>query len=110
MIRVLALIAVVGFVLSVTCIGAAAAISGRDVAERGWDIPSHWNIHVDDDDDDWDSDEDGDHTPGGGPETTREIAWDGSSALDVNLPAEVEYAQGAGPAKLIVTGPRGAVE
>jgi hypothetical protein len=111
MIRVLALIAVVGFVMSVACLSAAAAIGGRDAAEHGWDFPEHWNIHVDDNDYDSDDadDEDG-AASASGPQTTREIAWDGSSGLDLSVPAEVRYTQGSGPAKLTVTGPKGAVD
>ena len=47
---------------------------------------------------------DADETP-----TSREIAWTGGDTINVDLPADVKYTQGPGPAKLVVSGPRDAV-
>ena len=46
-----------------------------------------------------------------GKETiTREIPWDGSEALTLDVPAEVRFVQTPGPGKVVVTGPRRSVE
>jgi Putative auto-transporter adhesin, head GIN domain len=47
---------------------------------------------------------------GGGPVETREIAWSGGDSVDVEIPADVRFSQAAGPAKLVVTGPKGTVD
>ena len=109
MIRVLVIIAVTGFLVSVVCLSAAVGIAGPEAVARGagsWDPDGHWNFGRDFDGrgirhhGDRESD---------GPQTTREIAWTGGDSLDVDLPANVKYTQSPGPAKLVVTGPRGAV-
>lgn len=41
---------------------------------------------------------------------TREIPWDGSEALILDVPAEVRFVQTPGPGKVVVTGPRRSVE
>jgi hypothetical protein len=38
------------------------------------------------------------------PTVTREIAWDGSQSLVVDIPAEVRFVQAEGPGKVVVTG------
>jgi len=111
MTRVLVIIAVTGFLVSVICLTSAVAIVGPDAIARGawswrpgygWNFGSDhdgWGIHhhhADDEDD-------------GGPQTTRSIAWSGGDSIDVDLPANVKYTQADGPAKLVVTGPREAV-
>jgi hypothetical protein len=101
MIRVLALIAGVGFVVSVVCLAIASALGGRDVAAHGWNYPPGWHVNIDD----------GDYGGRwGGPDTTRQLTWDGSTSLEVSAPAEVRYTQAPGPAKLEVTGPSGLVD
>jgi hypothetical protein len=102
MIRVLVLIAAVGFLLSVVTISAAIAIAGPEAMARGaWT----WNFG-----------------PGGrwehrrgwadeaGPQTVREIPWTGGGRLIVDIPAEIAYTQSEGPAKLTLSGSKGAVE
>ncbi|WP_426030302.1 GIN domain-containing protein [Caulobacter sp. DWP3-1-3b2] len=108
MIRNLTIVAVASFVLALGCFGGAAALGGRELLTRGWTIPMNdWHIDVSDDDD---------HvsiTPGGvnagdREETTRQIAWAGAEALQIDLPADVTYTQaapGAG-ASIKVSGPR----
>jgi hypothetical protein len=104
MTRTLLLIACVGFVLSVACLGGASALGGRELAEHGWILHgAHFTIDSDD------------HGPaiavdGGGPPETREIAWGGGDSLDIEVPADVRFTQSAGPAKLLITGPKGTVD
>jgi hypothetical protein len=115
MIRVLALIAFVGFIVSVACFAGAAALGGRDIVENGWRIPADWHVDIDDrhdhdvDNDDDDGDDDGD-TDRDTRTASREIAWDGASSLDVDVPAEVQFTQAAGAAKLTVSGPKSDVD
>jgi hypothetical protein len=109
MIRVLAMIAVAGFLLSAACLSVAVGLAGPEFISRGvwswhgpfshfnWDNDRHhgfsWNYGASDD----------------GPQASREIAWTGET-LDVELPAEVRFVQAEGPAKLIVRGPKSAVD
>jgi hypothetical protein len=100
MIRVLSMIAVAGFLLSVVCLGAAFSLAGPEAVTRGawsWD-GHHWgwpgvNVEV----------------GGSGPRTTREIAWKGGESLDIDIPADVRFTQAAGPAKVVVSGPADAL-
>ena len=110
MIRVLLMIAIAGFVLSVATLSAAVAIGGPEaIARGGWFVAGHhWNG-------DWDWDWD-DHHGGGvhrnadfGPQATRTLEWSGAERLDVDLPADVRYIQQAGAASVVVTGPRDAI-
>ncbi|WP_421934015.1 GIN domain-containing protein [Phenylobacterium sp.] len=113
MIRLLVIIAVVGFLTAVVTLGGAAALGGRDIAAQGWD---HWSDH------DWGIgwDEHGRrhsdwrNAHRNDPEwasATREIAWDGASALILDVPGEVTFTQGSeGPGKLTVTGPKRAID
>lgn len=112
MIRVLFMIAIAGFVLSVATLSAAVAIGGPDaIARGGWVLAGkHW-------DSDWTWDWDDDH--GGhaaswsgetGPQTTRTLAWSGADSLDLDLAADVRYIQSPGPASVVVTGPQRIVE
>lgn len=41
---------------------------------------------------------------------TREIPWDGSETLVLDVPAEVRFVQTPGPGKVVITGPRRSVE
>jgi hypothetical protein len=105
MIRVLLMIAVAGFVLSVGAISAAVAIGGPEaVAHGGWSVANgHWrgDSHWD-----WDDDDDGRRaTRDWGPESTRTLTWSGADTLDLDLAADVRYIQQAGPATVTITGP-----
>lgn len=93
MIRNLTIVAVASFVLCVGCFAGAFALGGRDIVKNGWSFPADWNIEVNDDND---------HIhigPGSsvdnGETTTRQIAWSGSDALQVDVPAEVIFTQAA---------------
>lgn len=109
MIRVLILIAVTGFVLSVASLSGAFAIGGPDLLTRGswaWAGGSSWEgRHWG-----WDDDEGSADARDQGPQTTRTLAWSGSDKLDIDLSADVRYVQAAGPATVVVTGPQRAVE
>ncbi|MBR7621479.1 DUF2807 domain-containing protein [Phenylobacterium sp. 20VBR1] len=113
MIRLLVIIAVVGFLTCVVTLGGAVALGSRDVAAQGWDHWSNhdWNIGWDDHGkrhSDWRNRHKGD------PEwasATKEIAWDGATTLVLDVPADVTFTQGSeGPGKLTVTGPKRALD
>ncbi|TAJ73154.1 MAG: DUF2807 domain-containing protein [Phenylobacterium sp.] len=113
MIRVLFMIAIAGFVLSVGTLAAAFAIGGPEaVARGGWVVAGKdWSG-----DWDWDWDDHDHHGRGArwssdsGPQATRTLAWSGADKLDLDLAADVRYVQAAGPATVTVTGPRRAVD
>ena len=96
MIRVLVIIAVAGFVVSLGCLMGAAAIAGPDaLAGKGWDwAGGHpWRFVMNHDDE-----------RSRGPTVTRSFTWDGSEQLSVRTPAKVRYVQRAGPPTLTITG------
>ena len=99
MIRVLLMIAVAGFVLSVGSISAAIAIGGPvAVAHGGWNLAGRHHA-------DWDWDDDDDRSDRWGETTTRTLEWSGSNSLDLDLAADVRYVQAEGPATVTITGP-----
>uniref|UniRef100_UPI00286E71AE GIN domain-containing protein n=1 Tax=Phenylobacterium sp. TaxID=1871053 RepID=UPI00286E71AE len=110
MVRVLIMITVAGFILSVGALAAAFAIGGPDaIARGGWHLADGhaWRgKHLGWDDDDRGPGEFGDP----GPETTRTLAWTGANRLDIDLSADVRYIQSTGPASVVVTGPQKLVE
>lgn len=104
MIRVLAMIAVAGFVLSVGSLMVAAAVMGPDAVHRfGWtwsDGPpwgrwGDWGDH-----DRWDR----------GPTVSRTFTWSGGETLSVEAPAEIRYVQQAGAPSLTISGPASALD
>jgi hypothetical protein len=100
MIRVLILITVTGFILSVASLSGAFAIGGPDLISRGgwaW-VERHGG------------DDFGDGGSDAGPQASRTLAWSGSEELDIDLAADVRYVQSTGPASVVVTGPRRAVD
>ena len=106
MIRVLVMIAVSGFVLSVATLSAAIAIGGPEaLSHAAWKFGPghHWTLN----EERWDRD--GLHSETG-PQSSREIAWTGGDTLDVEVPAEIRYTQAPGPAKLTITGSKRAVD
>jgi hypothetical protein len=111
MIRNLTIVAVASFVLCVGCFTAAFMIGGRDIAQHGWNFPADWNIEVNDDNDHVHIGP-GFHHDQDDETTTRQIAWSGSDALQIDVPAEVIFTQaaaGAG-ASVKVTGPKELVD
>src|SRR5579883_3346870 len=122
MIKNLAIIAGASFVLAAVCLGGAAALGGPYLFgdhhwDRGW---GHWNQRWGYWDGGWTSrgrdggwDDHGDTNgvpASDGATATRDIAWSGADGLDVEIPANVQFTQAAGPAKLTVSGPRELVD
>jgi hypothetical protein len=105
MIRVLATIAVAGFLVSVATITTAVAIAGPDaIAHGAWTWSPHgwgWVDHF--------SESKDDDAPGEAATTTRQIAWNGGDTLTVEVPADVKLARTAGSAAITVSGPAQAV-
>jgi hypothetical protein len=102
MIRVLVIIAVTGFLVSVVTLSTAVAIGGPDILADGawnhWNGDWGWNDHHYGRHGRWASDD-------SGSETTREVAWTGGDTLDIDVPADVQYTQAPGPGKLTISGP-----
>lgn len=100
MIRNLLIISGVGLVLAVVGIGGAAALGSRDLARHDWT----WTVT------------DNDFGDGHGesfkmrrgpaePDVTRTLAWEGGDRLQLEVPGEVVYVQGA-EASVVVSGPK----
>lgn len=109
MIRVLAMISVAGFVLSVVCISVAVSLAGPDAVARGaWGWPiDQWSWR-------WNRGHDvsisGDLSGHFGPKASRELTWTGGDALTIQAPAEVSFTQSDGPARITVQGPQGTID
>jgi hypothetical protein len=105
MTRTLVFIAFAGFVLAVACIAGALALGGNALANHHW---GHgWVV-------DWDGGHGwrhrNDRTASDGATSTREIAWPGGDHIAFDVPADVQYTQSTGPAKLVITGPKDALD
>jgi hypothetical protein len=98
MIRVLVLISITGFFVALVALAGATALGGPELAARGW----NWGWH--------DAHHHGRGGDASGPTATREFVWDGSTVLDLAIPAEVEFTQAPGAGKVTITGPKGAVD
>ena len=120
MIRTLLMIAVAGFLVSAVTLSVAVAITGpAAIANGAWSwSPGGWGWRHHDHDwshsgwghsswghSSWGMSDDGDD----GPQTSRDIAWSGGDSLTISVPADVQYTQADGPAKVTVSGPSGAV-
>ncbi|QUD89467.1 GIN domain-containing protein [Phenylobacterium montanum] len=107
MIRTLALIAAVSFVLAIGCFAGVMASAGGPFwiddsgqVHRGtW---SHWD-HDHEDHEHWNRshDDDGDRSPA----AQRDFTWTGGHKLIIDVPADVTYQQGAAT-KLTISGPQ----
>jgi len=107
MTRTLVLIAFAGFILAVACIAGAVALGGQAIARHHW---GH-GFTVNFDGDKWRHiEKDDDHDSAGGATASREIAWAGGDKIEFDVPANVQYTQGAGPAKLVISGPKDEVD
>ncbi len=75
--------------------------------------PTNWSAFSRHSDGRWtfgdDSDDGGRYSSTAGEPGTREIAWNGSNRLEVNIPAEIDYTQGP-DAKVTATGPKNLIE
>jgi hypothetical protein len=105
MTRTLVLIAFSGFILAVACIAGALALGGNVLLHHHWG--RHWNVEWDDGHH-WRGD-DG-HPAAAGASATREIAWPGGDKIEFDVPGDVQYTQGPGPGKLVITGPSDALD
>lgn len=104
MIRVLVMIAVAGFLVSVVSLASAVAIAGPDIItdsiwNRWMDGNVHWGWNDDFGSRRWR------HGRDGGPQTSRDLAWTGGDTLEVDVPADVRYTQEAGEGKITISGP-----
>jgi Putative auto-transporter adhesin, head GIN domain len=106
MTRTLVLIAFSGFILAVACIAGALALGGNVLMHHHWG-GRHWTVNWDDDHH-WHRG--GDHSAADGAAATREIAWPGGDKIEFDVPADVQYTQGPGPAKLVISGPKDALD
>lgn len=101
MIRVLVIIAISGFLLSVVCIGGAAGLATRAIAQGK--VDPRWTSGKG-----WYPDSDGAgpvvELNGSGVQETRQFAWDGDENLIINVPSEVIYTEGAN-AGVNISGP-----
>jgi hypothetical protein len=112
MIRVLVIIAVTGFLVSVVSIASAVAIVGPEAIADGawsWRPDSGWNFGRDGEGWGFHHHRHDRDSEDNGARSTREIAWTGGDSVDFDLPADVIYTQAPGPAKLVVTGDKGDV-
>lgn len=101
MIRTLLIIAGAALVLCVATLSGAAAIGGNDLARHGW----AWTFRDNDGEDHTIDFRQGEE----GPAATRDLAWTGGERLEIDLPGEVTYVQGA-EAGVRVTGPKTMVD
>jgi hypothetical protein len=123
MIKNLAIIAGASFVLAAFCLGGAAALGGPHLFGdhpwgdrwRGhwgpwgpWD--DGWNVRIRDGDGESSVYVNGVPATSDGATTSRDIAWDGADGLDIEIPANVQFTQSPGPAKLVVSGPKDLVD
>ena len=104
MIRTLAMIAVSGFLLAVVCLSVAVSLAGPDFVERGaWSWTGHgWDY-------DWRPHHGYSFSLDDGPDATRTLPWSGET-LEIDVPGDVRFTQGAGPATLTVQGPQKALD
>lgn len=100
MIRTLLIIAGAALVLAIASLGGAFALGGSDLRKQNWT----WTIWDDGDDHVRWKRERGEPQDLG-PDASRTLAWSGGDRLEVELPIDVEYRQGA-TAGVVVTGPR----
>jgi hypothetical protein len=108
MTRTLVLIAGASFVLAVACLSGAGALGWSEASHHHWG--PGWNIHFGDDHDRHFIGHGSPSDAASGATITRELAWSGGDSLDIGLPAKVQFTQSSGPAKLVVTGPKDAVD
>lgn len=97
MIKPLFIIAGAGVVLAAASLAGAAALSGSDLRHNDWT----WSVV--------DNDSGGDNfhmqRGGGEPDVSHTLAWAGGDRLQIEVPYDVVYVQGAA-AGVVVTGPK----
>lgn len=92
----LALVAVGGIAVAAICFGAAVGIGGGSVLNHLGDIGDNWDFG-----DKWDNPRC--NIALAGHDGTREIDWNGSDEVQIEIPATVHYKRGDGD-KLVVSG------
>jgi hypothetical protein len=97
MIKTLFIIAGAGVVLATGSLLGAAALAGGDLRHNDWT----WSLV----DNDVGSDDFRMQRGGSQPEVTRNLTWAGGDRLQIEVPGEVVYVQGANPG-IVVTGPK----
>lgn len=97
MIKTLFIIAGAGVVLATASLAGAAALAGGDLKHNDWT----WTV----DGDDVGGDNFHMRRGGGEPDVTRTLTWAGGDRLQIEVPGEVVYVQGAAPG-VVVTGPK----
>jgi hypothetical protein len=111
MTKTLTLIAAASFVLAVACLSGAAALGWHGVHGHHWNFNPNWSVNVrDDDTNEVRTISHFSTSDGADGSATREIAWNGTDKLDIDIDADVQFTQAPGPAKLVVSGPKDAVE
>lgn len=97
MIKTLFIIAGAGVVLSAGSLAGAAALAGGDLRHNDWT----WSLV--------DNEVGGDNfhmqRGSGEPDVTRNLTWTGGERLQIEVPGDVVYVQGANPG-VVVTGPK----
>ena len=100
MIRTLLLITGAGFGLAAVCFIAVVALGGFHGGRQWtWRHPHAWPGRFD-----------RDLPDGGGAAGTRQMAWTGGDRLEVDTAANVQFTQAPGPGKLVVSGPKSALD
>ncbi|HEV2531565.1 GIN domain-containing protein [Phenylobacterium sp.] len=102
MIRTVTIITIAAFFLSAVSLAVAFSLAGPDLiseASWGWGPFTHHHSFG------WSRTHSFD-----GPQTTREVPWTGGESLLVMVPAAITFTQADGPPKLIVHGPKDAVD
>jgi len=92
----LALVAVGGIAVAAICFGAAVGVGGRSVLNNIGMIGDNWDFG-----DNWDNPRC--NVALAGHDGTREIDWNGSDEVQIEIPATVHYKRGEGD-KLVVQG------
>lgn len=106
MIRVLVMIAVAGFLVSVVSISSAVAIGGPEfISDSLWNRWTEGNMRWAWNDDDWGDRHGWRHGRDDGAQTSRDLAWNGGDSLEVDVPADVRYTQAPGAGKVTISGP-----
>lgn len=100
MIRTLLIIAGAALVLCVATLSGAAAIGGNDLARHGWE----WTFR-DSDSSETVTFQRGDDSP----PVSRTLEWSGGERLEIDIPGDVTYVQGATPS-VVITGPKSRVD
>ena len=97
MIKTLFIIAGAGLVLSAGSLAGAAALGGADLRHNDWT----WSL----DENDVGGDNFRMQRGRGEPDVTRNLTWAGGDRLQIEVPGDVVYVQGANPG-VVVTGPK----